>query len=68
VPKAMPVKRFEQLDVRKGAKLGVWMVAKASPGKHSQNVAFCLYLAIFDSATSVAIAKLDLDLWVVHFG
>jgi hypothetical protein len=51
VLKATLINRFGKLDGRKGAKLGLWIVAKALPSKHSQNVAFSFYLAIFDSAT-----------------
>jgi len=50
VLKAIPINRFGKLDGRKGAKLGVWIVAKALPSKHSQNVAFCLYLALLRNA------------------
>jgi len=44
--KGLPINHFGKLAGRKGANLGLWMVAKVLPGKHSQQVAFCLYLAI----------------------
>jgi hypothetical protein len=50
VPKGLPINNFGKLAGRKGGNLGLWMVAKALPGKHSQQVAFCLYLAILRKA------------------
>jgi hypothetical protein len=59
VSKGLPINHLGKLDGRKGVNLGLWIVAKALRSGHPQKVAFPLYLAIFDSATSVAIAKLD---------
>jgi len=50
VLEAIRINRFGKLDGRKGAKIWVWIAAKALPGKHSQNVAFCLYLALLRNA------------------
>jgi hypothetical protein len=45
VTKGFPLNHFGKLDGRKGANLGLWMVAKALCTGQPQKVAFPLYLA-----------------------